>query len=431
MIDEKGEIRDLPGGEESFSISFVGDVCLANSVEEGCKAEGPMFPFRNVVDVLRQTDFRVGNLEGNLYKDPDLMMHFYSDHRLLACATENAKGLAEVPFEVLTLANNHITDAGSATLQETMEFLDENGILHTGAGADDAAARIPAVYEHEVPEAASMKGSGRKRAEKRGRRGGKHAAKSLKVGFLSYVEGTGGWKGKWATPMQPGAARLREQDILEDIDRLVRRVDVVVVVLHADLEFVDYPGPWRVALSRRLADAGAALVIEHHPHVPQGIEVHNGNLIAYSLGNFVFALGDYQRSGSPSTSRSFILQVGLGEPPDGTSGPRCGALWARIVPVGLDDAGTPFLLEGDDRASFIEHIRLISQDLSDPEVVEARYAETCERYAGIYWGWTKGAFAKGGLPGFWRGMLPGFFREERLHWVEGYLKTLLGRIGKK
>jgi hypothetical protein len=63
--------------------------------------------------------------------------------------------------------------------------------------------------------------------------------------------------------------------------------DLVVVLLHWGKEYADDPGGWRRVLARRLIDAGAHLVIGHHPHVLQGIERHRGGLIAYSLGNFL------------------------------------------------------------------------------------------------------------------------------------------------
>jgi len=57
---------------------------------------------------------------------------------------------------------------------------------------------------------------------------------------------------------------------------------------HAGLEYIPFPPPYVVEAFRALAEAGADCVIGHHPHVPQGLEVRDGRLIAYSLGNFVF-----------------------------------------------------------------------------------------------------------------------------------------------
>jgi len=64
--------------------------------------------------------------------------------------------------------------------------------------------------------------------------------------------------------------------------------DVVVVIFHGGREHIPVPPPYVVRDLRRVAEAGADVVIAHHPHVPQGIELHHGVPIAYSLGNFAF-----------------------------------------------------------------------------------------------------------------------------------------------
>ena len=80
-----------------------------------------------------------------------------------------------------------------------------------------------------------------------------------------------------------------------EIDRLAglirkakKRGDFVIAIGHAGLEYVPFPPPYVVEAFRALSDAGADCVVGHHPHVPQGLEVRRGRLIAYSLGNFAF-----------------------------------------------------------------------------------------------------------------------------------------------
>ena len=64
--------------------------------------------------------------------------------------------------------------------------------------------------------------------------------------------------------------------------------DRVIVNLHWGYEHTDVPAPFQRRLARRLVDAGADLLIGHHPHVPQGCETYRGVPIYYSLGNFNF-----------------------------------------------------------------------------------------------------------------------------------------------
>ncbi|MCH7780840.1 MAG: CapA family protein [Acidobacteria bacterium] len=90
--------------------------------------------------------------------------------------------------------------------------------------------------------------------------------------------------------------------------------DVVVVSLHSGKEYADEPNAAQVELSHAAIDAGALLVIGHHPHTLQGLEEYNGGLIAYSLGNFVFDLdaGDLESLG-PRAFETVVLYVTLTE----------------------------------------------------------------------------------------------------------------------
>jgi poly-gamma-glutamate synthesis protein (capsule biosynthesis protein) len=108
--------------------------------------------------------------------------------------------------------------------------------------------------------------------------------KGRKVGFLGYFGG-----GDFAASGdRAGFAPRYARFIVEDVKKLKKSVDYVVVNFHWGVERAALPDDWQVTLARRVVDAGADLIIGHHPHVLQGIERYNGSVIAYSLGNFVF-----------------------------------------------------------------------------------------------------------------------------------------------
>ena len=94
---------------------------------------------------------------------------------------------------------------------------------------------------------------------------------------------------------KPGLFALSRRRLKRTLRSVRRSVDLTIVCIHSDLEFTNYPAPWKVALSRWLVRRGADLVIHHHPHTLQGIEEFRGALIAYSLGNLVFPIhgGEY------------------------------------------------------------------------------------------------------------------------------------------
>jgi poly-gamma-glutamate synthesis protein (capsule biosynthesis protein) len=76
--------------------------------------------------------------------------------------------------------------------------------------------------------------------------------------------------------------------VVETIERSKAAGALVVVIAHCGLEYVPFAPPYVVEAFRAFADAGAAAVIGHHPHVPQGVEWRGRTPIVYSLGNFVF-----------------------------------------------------------------------------------------------------------------------------------------------
>jgi poly-gamma-glutamate synthesis protein (capsule biosynthesis protein) len=164
--------------------------------------------------------------------------------------------LLDAGVTLVNSANNHVFDYGLRGIEDTMRYLDSLGIPYTGVGRNLKESRRPVIIE------------------KKGR----------KVGFLGYFGG-----GDFAASGdRAGFAPRYARFIVEDVKKLKKSVDYVVVNFHWGVERAALPDDWQVTLARRVVDAGADLIIGHHPHVLQGIERYNGSVIAYSLGNFVF-----------------------------------------------------------------------------------------------------------------------------------------------
>jgi poly-gamma-glutamate synthesis protein (capsule biosynthesis protein) len=132
-----------------------------------------------------------------------------------------------------------------------------------------------------------------------------------------------------------------------------------VVSLHAGTEYQEEPTALQRELAHAAVDAGADLVLGHHPHVLQGIERYKGALIAYSLGNFVFDFDetDYAHSGLPS-AQSLILKVTLG---------REGVRDFEVLPVRIDPLeARPYLVDGEDAAAVRARMERLSAALASP-----------------------------------------------------------------
>lgn len=177
----------------------------------------------------------------------------------------------------MNLAANHALDGGTLGMFHTKKVLEGRGIAAGGVGRTQGQARKLVVLQKA----------------------------GLRWGFLSYCEDSN----YTLSAGGPGYAYYTPRAVLADIRRHRASVDVLVVSIHADIEFMETPCPARRDAGRAFADAGATLVLMHHPHVPQGVELRERSLIAYSLGNFCFDAhsSQYMKSNGPGTALSYVL----------------------------------------------------------------------------------------------------------------------------
>ena len=152
----------------------------------------------------------------------------------------------------------------------------------------------------------------------------------LRIAILGWVDGftesTGFDTREWrAGPDRPGIAIATVAGIGSAVRAARADADIVIAVIHAGIEYATSPNAEQRAYAKAALDAGATLVIGHHPHVLQDGERRGGGYVAWSLGNFVF-----DRMGG--ASETAILDVTLG---------RDGVRTVRWVPVHLDGSGLP------------------------------------------------------------------------------------------
>lgn len=204
--------------------------------------------------LLTSADLAVANFENPA---PDAFRYhtqgtvFSADPKLIA-------GLDRAGIDVLSLGNNHIGDAGAKGILDTIKNLKKNGIKSTGAGANLAAARKPAVVE----------------------------VNGVQVAILGYDTIA---KYYAAGPSKAGSAQLSPAVVKADIKKArAAGADLVVVYPHWGTEYSPRPFAAQQALARAVIDAGADMVIGNHAHWVGAMEVYKGRPIWYALGNFVF-----------------------------------------------------------------------------------------------------------------------------------------------
>lgn len=332
----------------TVTFGAVGDIAFHHGIEEHLTAEGLDWPFARVQPALD----RAGVLFGN-FEFPFLPPDFPPEERdpgadlCVVPGQEGAQALHRAGFQVLNLATNHSLDAGSMGLDYTQSCLREAGICAAGVGYSQEEARRMEVVERD----------------------------GLTFGFLCYAE-----DGNWTLgATNPGPAYYELETVLADVRKHRAEVDILVVSIHGDLEFLPVPAPVRIANSRRIAAAGADIILEHHPHVPQGVEMAEGALIAYSLGNFVFGTYSDAYIGRhlPHTAETFVLLVEV----DG-DGVRS---FDRVPCITAEPPHErPRILEGQDRDQLASYLGQLDRWLQDEEFVRKTWRRRVKEVFGSF-----------------------------------------------
>jgi len=232
--------------EIKITVSAAGDVTMGNYRGQGYESSfrytydqgvGDSYFFENVVDIFREDDLTLVNLEGPLTRAEE-----YREGQTYCISgdPEYVNILTEGSVEAVSMGNNHRLDYLEQGSADTASVLEEAGILYA---YDDNYC----MYE----------------------------ARGIHIGIISVNEVAQGYLVE--NYIKDGIARLREQE-----------ADLVLVCCHWGIEREYYPEDYQKQLGRKCIDWGADLVIGHHPHVLQGVEEYEGKFIIYSLGNFCF-----------------------------------------------------------------------------------------------------------------------------------------------
>lgn len=269
-----------PQKEKSAEILFVGDIMLDRGVESQIlKQTNWKWPFLKIANEFKKAGIVFGNLEGPISDKGTKVGSIYSfraDPRVI-------EGLNHAGFNVLSVANNHMLDYGRAALEDTFSKLNEAGIDYTGGGLNATESGAPIIKE----------------------------INGTKIAFLAYTNlCAASWK---ATDKKSGINCVSETDfekIKNAIGEIKKQTDIVVVSMHAGEEYTQDITKFQNDFSKYAIDAGADLVIGHHPHVAQKYETYTSKIsgqvgwIFYSLGNFIF-----DQSFSEETMQGLMVKV--------------------------------------------------------------------------------------------------------------------------
>ncbi|MCD8528305.1 MAG: CapA family protein [Candidatus Pacebacteria bacterium] len=260
--------EEIPG---TVRMIFVGDIMLDRGVASSVRRNfnNDFHVLFEHLDMLREGDIVFGNLEGPISdQGRNVGSRFF-----IPMDPATLPALQRAGFTIFSLANNHMGDWSMDAFTDTMRRLRDTGILFTGAGMTTAEAEQATIIEKN----------------------------GIRIGFIGVTDVGPNWLA--ATESRPGILLASHPRIEEIITRAAAETDILVVTPHWGDEYVPFNNRQQT-LARMFIDAGADMVIGHHPHVIQDIEYYNEKLIAYSLGNFIF-----DQYFSEETMRGMILDI--------------------------------------------------------------------------------------------------------------------------
>jgi poly-gamma-glutamate capsule biosynthesis protein CapA/YwtB (metallophosphatase superfamily) len=235
-------------------ILFGGDVMLSRYVGIVARAKGdPAWPLHDVSVLLSSADIAFANLESP-----------FSDHgrvvekgMVFKAEPEMIQALLQAGINVVSTANNHARDCGAYGVEYTLDWLGQHGIPAVGTGSTAEEAHRGTVL---------------------GRNG-------VRFGFLAYTYDQS--NGNHAD-VDDRIAMLDPGQVADDVTNMLERADAVIVSMHAGQEYSRKPNAQQQKFAHAAIDAGASVVVGHHPHVTQPMESYGNGVIFYSLGNLVF-----------------------------------------------------------------------------------------------------------------------------------------------
>ena len=334
--------------------------------------------FAPAAGVLRAADVLIGHVEVPHSARGSIVS---TDVPARPSNPEHLRALKNTGFSAVTLAGNHIADAGPEAIEDTLATLGELGIATAGAGMNLAEARKPAIVE----------------------------AQGLRVGILSY--NCVGPRESWARPSKAGCAYLNvlthyELDhaspggpptvytfatpeslnaMRDDLVELRPRVDVVVVGLHKGLGHLHAQlAMYEREVAHAAIDGGADIVIGHHAHIMRGIEVYKNKPIYHGLGNFVtvtraLSTSNQETPEAAAWAKRRVELFGFTPDPNMPTYPfhpesrntiiaECdvggdGSVSAGFIPCWVDDQARPVPVDSDQGAGVVDYVSRIGSEV--------------------------------------------------------------------
>ncbi|HEY1753869.1 MAG TPA: CapA family protein [Bryobacteraceae bacterium] len=260
----------IPPRPPETRLLFGGDVMLSRFVGKIARERhDPASPLRDLAPVLRGADLAFVNLEAP-FSDRG---HVVESGMVFKAEPEMIEALQTAGIAIVSTANNHARDCAGYGVEFTLDWLAGHGIATVGTAKTPELAHQGTVLERN----------------------------GIRFGFLAYTydQSNGNHKDVDLRVPVMDTAQMRD-----DVRNLRLRADVAIVSMHAGIEYSPLPNTQQKEFAHAAIDAGARLVVGHHPHVTQPWEKYGSGVIFYSLGNLVF--DQFQRA---ETQRGLLAEA--------------------------------------------------------------------------------------------------------------------------
>ena len=259
-------------------INAVGDVSLPHgNFNKILDRQGPKL-FDPVRDVLASGDLDFVNVETAVTDTPPSA----NKKSAFSMPPRRLDWLLDAGFNLISLANNHITDAGEQGIRDTLAALEarqrpDRPLYWSGVSLDPATRYRPEIFTH----------------------------KGVRIAFFCV----GFDRTSHALEPKSPVHQVRDPAWNKAIADVRPEVDLIIVSAHFGAEYKHTPHPSTTKFYRGYVDAGADLILGHHPHVIRGIEKYKNGVIVHSLGNFAFASRTKRHQKTNAKMYSMIAQI--------------------------------------------------------------------------------------------------------------------------
>jgi poly-gamma-glutamate capsule biosynthesis protein CapA/YwtB (metallophosphatase superfamily) len=271
MLGNRTESRlTLPQPLPVTRMLLGGDVMLSRYVGAVARQRAdPAWPLHDVAGLFSAADIAFVNLEAP-FSDRGRRVE---SGMVFKAEPEMIEALRAAGIDIVSTANNHARDCGRYGIEFTLRWLAKNGIETVGTAPTAELAHQGTILERN----------------------------QVGFGFLAYTYDQS--NGNHAD-RDDRVAMMDVDQMTSDVESLLKRCDVVIVSMHAGIEYQQKPNAQQRTFAHAAIDAGASMVVGHHPHVTQPVEAYKKGVVFYSLGNLAF--DQFQRR---ETQRGYVADV--------------------------------------------------------------------------------------------------------------------------